>query len=103
MIAVPIRYRRSQRALFVQKIQHAVPSFVVFNDGLEHLSHDPRLVDFLLGGFEVVASVLVMGSVIRGFLQLRRHTSKAHVGADFFGRRMGVEHHRIACRHHDAR
>jgi len=81
MIAVPIRYRRSQRALFVQKIQHAVPSFVVFNDGLEHLSHDPRLVDFLLGGFEVVASVLVMGSVIRGFLQLRRHTSKAHADA----------------------
>ena len=81
MIAVPIRYRRSQRALFVQKIQHAVGSFVVLNDGLEHLSHDPRLADFLLGGFEVVASVLVMGSVIRGFLQLRRHTSKAHVDA----------------------
>jgi hypothetical protein len=78
MIAVPIRYRRSQRALFVQKLQHAVPSIVVLGDGLDHLSHEPRLADLALGGFEVAASVLVMVSVIRGLRQLRHHTSKAH-------------------------
>ena len=72
MIAVPIRYRRSQRALFVQKLQHAVPSIVVLGDGIEHLSHDRAALDLALGAVEVVVSVLVIGSVIRGFRQLRQ-------------------------------
>ncbi len=96
MIAVPIRYRRSQRALFIQKLQHAVPSIVVLGDGLEHLSHEPTLADLALGGFEVVASVLVMGSVLRGFRQLRHHTSQAHAddhhqhGVDWIDISLGV-------------
>ena len=96
MIAVPIRYRRSQRALFVQKLQHAVPSIVVFSDGLDHLSHHPALADLALGGFEVVASVLVIGSVLWGFRQLRHHTAKAHAddhhhhGVDWIDISLGV-------------
>lgn len=78
-IAVPIRSRKRQRGMFAQKIQHAVPSFVVFSDGLEHLSHEhPGLSDLALGGFEVVASVLVMVSVVRGFRALLKQTSAAH-------------------------
>jgi hypothetical protein len=96
MIAVPIRYRRSQRALFVQKLQHAVPSIVVFGDGLEHLSHEPGLADLALGGFEVVAAALVMGSVLFGIRQLRHQTAKEHAdehhqhGVDWIDISLGV-------------
>lgn len=82
--------------MFVQKLQHAIPSIVVLGDGLEHLSQEPRLADLALGGFEVVASVLVMGSVLRGFLQMRQHTSKAHAdehhqhGVDWIDISLGV-------------
>jgi hypothetical protein len=78
MIGVPIRYRRSQRAQFIQKLQHAVPSIVVFGDGIEHLSNNPHGVDLALGVFEVGAAVLVIGSVIRGFREMRKHTAAAH-------------------------
>ena len=57
--------------MFIQKLQHAIPSTVVLGDGIEHLSHDPHGMDLAIGGAEVVVSVLVIGSVIRGFRQLR--------------------------------
>ena len=78
MIAIPIRYRRAERGIFVQKLQHAVPSVVVLGDGLAHLSHDPHGVELALGVFEVGASLLVVGSVVRGFMQLRKHLAAAH-------------------------
>ena len=71
MIAVPIRYRRAQRGHFVQKLQHAIPSIVVLGDGIEHLSHEPHGLDLWLGVAEVGVSLLVIGSVIRGFRELR--------------------------------
>lgn len=79
MITVPIRYRRSVKSLFVNKLQHAVPSFVVLGDGLEHLQHGARGIDLALGIAEIAVSVGVIGSVIYGFRQLRHHVSKAHV------------------------
>lgn len=88
MIAIPIRYRRAERGLFVQKLQHAIPSVVVLGDGLEHLSHKPHGAELALGVFEVVASLLVMGSVVRGIRQLRTRTSAAQ--ADHAGHR-GVD------------
>jgi hypothetical protein len=88
MIAVPIRYRGASRALFIQKLQHAVPSIVVFGDGIDHLSHAAGL-DWWLGAVEVGISLLVMGSVVRGARELVRHTAKsdhdvhAHHGVDW--------------------
>jgi hypothetical protein len=80
MIAVPIRYRRQIKAMFVQKLQHAIPSIVVLGDGLENISHEGATVlNLALGGVEIVASVLVIGSVIRGFRQLLHHTSREHL------------------------
>jgi hypothetical protein len=70
MITVPIRNRRAERGIFLQKLQHAVPSIVVLGDGLAHLSHNPEGTELALGVFEVAAAVLVMGSVIRGFRKL---------------------------------
>ncbi|MGZ9006562.1 MAG: hypothetical protein ACXW20_22545, partial [Burkholderiales bacterium] len=78
MIAIPLRYRKAERGLFVQKLQHAIPSLVVFGDGISHLSHDPHGVELALGVFEVVAAVLVMGSVLRGVRELRKRTAAEH-------------------------
>ncbi len=75
MIAVPVRYRRSQKGQFAQKLQHAIPSFIVLGDGISHLSHNPRGAELALGVAEVVAAVLVIGTVARGFRQLRRQLS----------------------------
>jgi len=89
MISVPIRYRRAQRGLFIQKLQHAIPSIVVLGDGIEHLSHEPQGLDLWLGAAEVGVSLLVIGSVIRGFRMLRAETAAnvdvhhAHHGVDW--------------------
>jgi hypothetical protein len=82
MISIPLRYRRAERGRFVSKLQHAVPSLVVFADGLDHLSHDPHGVELALGMFEIVAAVLVMGSVIRGVGHLRRRLAAPHADHD---------------------
>lgn len=101
MISVPIRYRRSAKAIFIQKLQHAIPSVVVLGDGVEHLSHEPHGINLWLGIAEVGVSVLVIGSVIWGVRQLRRQTSAAQAdhhhahGVDwidiFLGAMLGVE------------
>jgi len=95
MIAVPVRYKRAHRGLFVQKLQHAVPSIVVLGDGIEHLTHVAGL-GWTLGAVEVGVSLLVMGSVIRGFRELRRHTAKSdhdvhpHHGIDWIDISLGA-------------
>ncbi len=101
MIAIPLRYRKAERGLFVQKLQHAIPSIVVFGDGFTHLSHNPHGVELALGVFEVVASLLVIASVVRGVRELRKRTAAdhadhvAHHGVDwidiFIGVMLGVE------------
>ena len=90
MIAVPIRSRRAQKGQFLQKLQHAVPSIVVLGDGLQHLTHDPHGASLALGVAEVGVSVLVIGSVIRGFRRLRSQMADsahahphAHHGVDW--------------------
>ena len=68
----------------MQKLQHAVPSIVVLGDGIEHLTHDPHGASLALGVAEVGVSVLVIGSVIRGFRRLRSQmagTGQGHAHA----------------------
>ena len=100
MISVPIRYVRADRVIFIQKLQHALPSFVVLVDGLSHLSDSPHGADLVLGVLEVAAALGVMGSVVRGFLRLRRPVpgdphAHAHHGIDwidiFIGAMLMVE------------
>jgi len=96
MISVPIRYRRAQRGLFIQKLQHAVPSIVVLGDGIEHLSHEPHGLDLWLGVAEVGVSLLVIGTVIRGLRTLRAETARnvdvhhAHHGVDWIDISLGA-------------
>ncbi|MFM8532632.1 MAG: hypothetical protein ACKOEC_03430 [Acidimicrobiia bacterium] len=81
MIAVPLRYKRAERGLFIQKLQHAVPSIVVLGDGLAHLSHNPRGAELALGVLEVGAATAVMVSVVKGIRQLRRAAPAADTHA----------------------
>src|SRR5689334_9454896 len=95
MIAVPIQYRRTAKAQFVQKLQHAIPSFVVLGDGIERLSHREDTLDLAVGSIEVVAGVLVIGSVLRGFRALRAHIARtehthAHHGVDWIDISIGL-------------
>jgi len=94
MIAVPLRYKRAERGLFIQKLQHAVPSIVVLGDGLAHLSHNPRGAELALGVFEVGAATAVMVSVVKGIRQLRRAApaadTHAHHGIDWIDLFIGV-------------
>ena len=95
MIAVPVRYRRAHRGLFIQKLQHAIPSIVVLGDGIDHVSHAAGL-DWWLGAVEVAVSTLVIGTVIRGFRALRHQTARRdhdvhpHHGIDWIDISLGV-------------
>jgi hypothetical protein len=77
VIAIPLHTRRLQRGQFLQKLQHAIPSVVVLGDGISHLQHEPHGLDLALGVAEVVVSLLVIGTVIRGFRQLRAQPAAA--------------------------
>jgi hypothetical protein len=78
MTAIPVHYRRVQRGQFLQKVQHAIPSFVVLGDGISHLQHDPHGISLALGVAEVVVSVLVIVSVIRGLRKLLAGGAEQH-------------------------
>jgi hypothetical protein len=96
MISVPVRSRRAQRGQFAQKLQHAVPAVVVLIDGIAHLSHDPHGLDLWLGIAEVAVSLLVIGSMIRGFRALRQqiaasdHAAHSHHGIDWIDISLGA-------------
>ena len=96
MPVIAVRYRRVQRGQFLQKLQHAIPSVIVLTDGINHLQHDPHGTSLALGVAEVLVSLLVMGSVIRGFRQLvtrskapSDHSHQAH-GLDWIDLFLGA-------------
>jgi len=95
MIAVPLHTRRVQRGQFLQKLQHAVPSVVVLGDGLAHVQHDPHGLSLALGVAEIVASLLVIGTVVRGLRRLLKQapqTASAHArhGIDWIDISLGA-------------
>jgi hypothetical protein len=95
MIAIPLHTRRVQRGQFLQKLQHAIPSVVVLGDGLAHVQHDPHGLSLALGIAEIVASLLVIGTVVRGLRRLLRQTAPtapahAHHGIDWIDVSLGV-------------
>lgn len=71
-ILVPLRSRRQQRAVLAQKLQHAIPGFVLLVAGLETLGHSPEGAELGVAIFEVAASVLLLGSMVR-HLHANRH------------------------------
>ena len=68
---------------------------IVLSDGISHLQHDPHGVSLALGVAEVVISLFVIGTVIRGFRQLRSAGSAgshghAHHGIDWIDLSLGA-------------
>ncbi|MEO8681441.1 MAG: hypothetical protein ABI665_20505 [Vicinamibacterales bacterium] len=72
MISVPLRTRRLQKAQMAQKIQHAAPSLVLLGDGLTRIGSGDPGQSLVLGVVEVIAAVLVIGTVARGIMRLRK-------------------------------
>jgi len=103
-VLVPLRSRRALRAQFLQKIQHAVPSIVLLGDGLRRVQDGHGL---LLGGIEILASVIVIGSVLRGLRQLRKttrtteHAHEHHGSVDWIDIFIGLMLFVEAYVHHD--
>jgi len=76
MISVPLRTRRQQKAQLAQKVQHAVPSFVLLGDGWARITGGEDGQGLLLGAVEVIAAGLVIGTVARGVIRIRSGTPK---------------------------
>jgi hypothetical protein len=81
-LVVPLRSRRQQRAVMVQKLQHAVPGCVLLAAGLQTLGEGPHGTELGMAIFEVAASALLLGSMART-LHASRHLL----------RRSGSTHH----------
>ena len=85
---VPLRSKRRERALLMQKLQHAAPAFVLLAAGLHALSAEPHGFALGLAIFEIASSVLLIGTVIRALRGARRPANaraslNAHHGVDW--------------------
>jgi hypothetical protein len=78
-IAVPLRSRRRETALVVQKFQHVIPAPVLIQDGLHRLAEPASGVALALGAGEVAAGALVVGAFILAVRQAYRARKAPHV------------------------
>jgi hypothetical protein len=77
-VSVVLVSRRRQRALLLQKVEHAVPSVALLLDGAGALSRGVNGPALALAGAEVVASVLVVASIARELMRLRGPAADPH-------------------------
>jgi len=77
-VIVPLRSKRRERAVLIQKLQHAVPGAMLFFAGLRALGEDARGFALVLAIFEIVSSVLLAGSVVVAFKKARRPANSGH-------------------------
>jgi hypothetical protein len=87
-VIVPLRSKRRERAVIVQKLQHATPAVVLFGAGITALGEGPHGAELLLAIVEIVSSVLLMGSFVRAIRKARRPANAAehphhHHGVDW--------------------
>jgi len=95
---VPLRSRRQQRGMFVQKLEHAIPALVLLFLGLSTLKEGASGLGLAVAIAEIVSSVLLLVAMARAAHRLRRPhpsaTSHAH-GVDwidiFAATMLGVE------------
>lgn len=85
---VPLRSKRRERVVLLQKLQHGVPAVVLLATGLSTLGGEPHGFALLLAIFEIASSVLLIGTFIRALRQARRPASPAgaeppHHGPDW--------------------
>jgi hypothetical protein len=86
-VVVPLRSRRRQRALALQKAQHAVPAAGLIAAGAGALGSGAEGLDLALALVEIVTSVLLIGTIVRGFRAARASrpngSHHAHGGVDW--------------------
>jgi hypothetical protein len=86
-LVVPLRSRKRQRGLMVQKFQHAAPALALLLQGLSTLGSDPHGFALVLAIVEIVAAGLVIVAMVRALRAAPRpaaHTGDVHVhGVDW--------------------
>lgn len=79
VLTVPLRSKRRERALLVQKLQHVVAGVVLLFAGLQALGEEARGFGLALAIFEIVSSALLVGSAAIAFRKARRPVDHAHL------------------------
>ena len=75
---VPLRSKRRERVVLLQKLQHAVPGAMLLFAGIRAIGEDVRGIALALAVFEIVSSALLIASVIVAFKKVRRPANAAH-------------------------
>lgn len=75
---VPLRSKRRERAVLIQKLQHAIPGAMLLFAGFRAIGENARGFALALALFEIVSSALLIGSVIVAFKKARRPANSAH-------------------------
>lgn len=78
MATVPLRSKRRERALAVQKFQHAIPAAPLLFAGLQAIGKGEHGLALALAVFEIGTSVLLLGTVVREIRAMRRPPAQAH-------------------------
>jgi hypothetical protein len=78
-VIVPLRSKRRERAVLIQKLQHAVPGAMLLFAGFRAIGEHASGFPLALAVFEIVSSVLLIGSVIIAFRKARRPARSEHV------------------------
>jgi hypothetical protein len=92
-LTVPLISKRVERAQFVQKLQHGLPSLFLLLKGLGRLFDEPHGWELVIGLAEVTASVLVIAAFSRGARAMRHHevtASSAHHSVDWIDLFLGL-------------
>jgi len=81
-VVVPLHSRRLQRALAVQKLNHAVPTIGLIAAGAQALRHGAQGFELALAIVEIVTSAFLIGSLVRSIRAARasRVTAQRHHG-----------------------
>jgi hypothetical protein len=75
---VPLRSKRRERVILLQKLQHAVPGAMLLFAGLQAIKDDARGFALALAVFEIASSALLAWSVIAGLRKVIRPADHAH-------------------------
>lgn len=78
MIVVPLTSRRFEWAQLIQKLQHVLPSFTLFSDGVRRVRADSHPFTMTLGAAELVTSALVIFAFVLALRRARRSAPKPH-------------------------
>lgn len=80
---VPLRSRRQQRALTVQKLNHVIPAFGLLSAGVQALRAGEQGFGRSLAMFEILVSAALIVTMARALREVTRAPGHAHHGVDW--------------------